>query len=57
MAPTVASSDESKSVVKTEVQMQRSIVSVTAAKTKLKLSDANYRGRLGRLGDRANAEG
>jgi membrane fusion protein, heavy metal efflux system len=46
-----------KSVVEAEAQMQRSIASVTAAETRLKLSDANYQGRLGQLGNRANAEG
>jgi membrane fusion protein, heavy metal efflux system len=46
-----------KSVVEAEAQMQTSIASVTAAETKLKLSDANYRGRLAQLGNRANPEG
>ncbi len=46
-----------KSVVEAEAQMQRSIAAVTAAETRLKLSDANYQGRLGQLGNRANAEG
>jgi membrane fusion protein, heavy metal efflux system len=46
-----------KSVVEAQAQMQRSISSVTATETKLKLSDANYRGRLAQLGNLANAEG
>jgi membrane fusion protein, heavy metal efflux system len=46
-----------KSVVEAEAQVQKSIAAVTAAENKLKLSDANYHGRLAQLGNRANAEG
>jgi membrane fusion protein, heavy metal efflux system len=46
-----------KSVVEANAQVQKSIAAVTAAQTQLKLSDANYQGRLAQLGNRANAQG
>lgn len=46
-----------KSVVEAEAQVQKSIATVTAAENKLKLSDANYRGRLAQLGNLANTQG
>jgi membrane fusion protein, heavy metal efflux system len=46
-----------KSVVEAEAQVQKSIAAVTAAENKLKLSDANYRGRLAQLGNQANTQG
>jgi membrane fusion protein, heavy metal efflux system len=46
-----------KSVVEANAQVQKSSAAVTAAQTRLKLSDANYRGRLAQLGNKANAQG
>ena len=46
-----------KSVVEAQAQLQRSISAVTAAENQLKLSDANYRGRLAQLGNSANVQG
>jgi membrane fusion protein, heavy metal efflux system len=46
-----------KSVVEANAQVQKSNAAVTAAQTRLKLSDANYRGRLAQLGNKANAQG
>ena len=46
-----------KSVVEANAQFQKSTAAVTAAQTQLRLSDANYQGRLVQLGNRANAQG
>jgi membrane fusion protein, heavy metal efflux system len=46
-----------KSVVEANAQVQKATAAVTAAQTQLKLSDANYQGRLAQLGNRANAQG
>ena len=46
-----------KSVVEANAQVQKSTAAVTAAQTQLRLSDANYRGRLAQLGTFANAQG
>jgi membrane fusion protein, heavy metal efflux system len=46
-----------KSVVEANAQVQKSIAAVTAAQTQLRLSDANYQGRLAQLGTFANAQG
>ena len=46
-----------KSVVEANAQVQKSTAAVTAAQTQLRLSDANYQGRLAQLGNRANAQG
>jgi membrane fusion protein, heavy metal efflux system len=46
-----------KSVVEANAQFQKSTAAVTAAQTQLRLSDANYQGRLAQLGNRANAQG
>jgi membrane fusion protein, heavy metal efflux system len=40
-----------------QAQLQRANSAVTAAQTQLRLSDASYKGRLGQLGSRGNAEG
>ncbi len=53
----LAKATNQKSVVETNAQVQKSIAAVTAAQTQLKLSDANYQGRLGQLGNRSNAQG
>ncbi len=53
----LAKATNQKSVVEANAQVQKSHAAVTAATTRLKLSDANYQGRLGQLGNRANAEG
>ncbi len=46
-----------KSVVEANAQVQKSIAAVRAAQIRLKLSDANYRGRLRQLGNVANTQG
>jgi membrane fusion protein, heavy metal efflux system len=46
-----------KSVVEANAQVQKSIATVRAAQIRLKLSDANYRGRLRQLGNVANTQG
>jgi membrane fusion protein, heavy metal efflux system len=46
-----------KSVVEANAQVQKSSAAVTAAQNQLRLSDASYRGLLGQLGNRANAQG
>jgi membrane fusion protein, heavy metal efflux system len=53
----LAKATNQKSVVEANAQLQRSISAVNAAETQLKLSDVSYQGRLGQLGDRANAQG
>jgi membrane fusion protein, heavy metal efflux system len=53
----LAKATNQKSVVEANAQLQKSIAAVTAAETQLKLSDANYQGRLAQLGNRANAQG
>ncbi len=46
-----------KLVVEANAQVQKSTAAVTAAQNQLRLSDASYRGLLGQLGNRANAQG
>jgi membrane fusion protein, heavy metal efflux system len=46
-----------KSVVEANAQVQKSTAAVTAAQAQLRLSDANYQGRLAQLGTFANAQG
>jgi membrane fusion protein, heavy metal efflux system len=53
----LAKATNQKSVVEANAQVQKSHAAVTAAQTRIKLSDANYQGRLAQLGNRANAEG
>jgi membrane fusion protein, heavy metal efflux system len=53
----LAKARNQKSVVEAEAQVQKSRSAVTAAENKLKLSDANYRGRLAQLGNLANTQG
>jgi membrane fusion protein, heavy metal efflux system len=52
-----AKATNQKSVVEANAQVQKTVSAVTAAQTQLKLSDANYQGRLGQLGNRSNAQG
>lgn len=53
----LAKATNQKFVVEANAQVQKSIAAITAAQTQLKLSDANYQGRLGQLGNRANDQG
>ncbi len=53
----LAKATNQKSVVEVEAQVQKSNSAVTAAQNQLRLSDANYQGRLAQLGNRANAQG
>jgi membrane fusion protein, heavy metal efflux system len=53
----LAKATNQKSVVEANAQVQKTVSAVTAAQTQLKLSDANYQGRLGQLGNRSNAQG
>lgn len=53
----LAKATNQKSIVEANAQLQKSHAAVTAAQTRLKLSDANYQGRLAQLGNRANAAG
>jgi membrane fusion protein, heavy metal efflux system len=53
----LAKATNQKSVIEAQAQVQKSNSAITAAQTQLKLSDANYQGRLGQLGNRSNAQG
>jgi membrane fusion protein, heavy metal efflux system len=53
----LAKATNQKSVIEAEAQVQRSNSAVTAAQNQLRLSDANYQGRLAQLGNRSNAQG
>jgi membrane fusion protein, heavy metal efflux system len=53
----LAKATNQKSIVEANAQLQKAHAAVTAAQTRLQLSDANYQGRLAQLGNRANPEG
>jgi membrane fusion protein, heavy metal efflux system len=53
----LAKARNQKVVIEAEAQTQRSAAAVTAARTRLNLSDASYQSRLKQLGNQANAQG
>jgi membrane fusion protein, heavy metal efflux system len=53
----LAKARNQKIVVEAEAQIQRSAAAVTAARTRLNLSDASYQSRLKQLENQANAQG
>ncbi len=53
----LAKARNQKAVVEAEAQAQRSAAAVTAARTRLHLSDASYQGRLKQLGNQTDAQG
>jgi membrane fusion protein, heavy metal efflux system len=53
----LAKAKNQKSVIEAKAQVQKSLAAITAAQNRLKLSDANYRGRLGQLGNVGNPGG